>query len=139
VFYNILLPDSTIPTPSFGYVDVRDVARALVAGMKKKGKNRILLSGEWFQHKDAVDYIASVRPELKSRLPTLESTGQTESVVDNARAIEILGIQPPRPWKESVLDTVDELIRVEKNWAAEGVDVDTVLGHSARWIFELLS
>lgn len=132
LIYNILLPDSTSPTPSLGYVDVRDVAGALVAAIRTEGKNRVLLAGEWFEHKDAVEYVASVRPELKSRLPTgIVATGQNKGLIDNSRAIEVLGIPPVRPWKESLLELVDTFTAIEKDWAAKGVDVDNVLGKNS--------
>jgi nucleoside-diphosphate-sugar epimerase len=121
------LPDSNSVTPWYGYVDVRDVARGLVAGIKVRGRNRILLNGEWFDHTDAIEYIAAARPELKYRLPTLTASGQTKAVVDNTRAMKILGIPPVKSWKESVLDTVDALVAVEKDWKEAGVDVDQAL------------
>lgn len=128
LIYNLLLPDSKSQTSPFGYVDVRDVAAALIAGIKTQGKNRILISGEWFEHKDAVDYIASVRPELKDRLPTnLVPTGQTKGVVDNSRAVEVLVIPRVRAWEESVVDAVDAILTVEKDWIAKAVDLQKTL------------
>jgi nucleoside-diphosphate-sugar epimerase len=127
LLYNIMLPDSTFRTPGLGYVDVRDIARALIAGTKIQGRNRVLLSGEWFQHHEALDFIAREHPELKDRLPTIAPTIQTEGVVDISRAVSILGIPFSRSWKESVRDAVEAIIKVEKEWAEQGVDVETVL------------
>src|SRR5882762_3391616 len=100
MIYNLLVPKSKATTPNFGFVDVREVAAGIVAGIRTPGRNRILLTGEWFDYKDAVEYIAAIRPELKNRLATPIPTGQTEGVIGNARAQQILGLPPARSWKE---------------------------------------
>lgn len=75
-----------------------------------------------------MDYIASVRPELKDRLPTnLVPTGQTKGVVDNSRAVEVLVIPRVRAWEESVVDAVDAILTVEKDWIAKAVDLQKTL------------
>lgn len=130
--YNLLISDSKDSTPGAGFVDVRDVARGLVAGIKTPGRNRILLSGEWFEYKEAIDYIASVRPELKDRLANIVSAGQTRGIVDNARAQEVLGIQAVIPWKQSVIEVVDTLIKIEKDWTGAGVDIEETLKKNDR-------
>jgi nucleoside-diphosphate-sugar epimerase len=129
--YNILFPDTKDTTP-FGFVDVRDVARGLVAGIKAPGRNRVLLSGEWFDYADAIDYLSSVRPELLPRLGTATRVAQKDSLVDDSRAYEILGIPPVTPWKTSVIDTVNILIQVEKDWEEAGIDVENTLKKSNR-------
>jgi len=83
LLYDILLPKPHITTPRPGFVDVRDIARGLVTGIRTPGRHRALLTGEWFDFKDAVDYIAAVRPALKSRLPKITPTGQTEAVYEH--------------------------------------------------------
>jgi len=128
IYDALLLPNSIAATPWYGYVDVRDVAGGLVAGIKVQGKNRVLINGDWFDHAEAVKHIATARPELEDRLPILTASGQTKGVIDNTRAMKILGIPPVKPWKESVLDAVDTLIAVEKDWGEAGVDVDLLLG-----------
>jgi hypothetical protein len=129
--YNLLLPDSKIQTIPMGYVDVRDVAVALVASIRTTGQNRLLFTGEWFELKDAVDYIASVRPELKDRLATVVPTGQTEPIIDKSRAEKVLGIEV-RPWKETVLDAVDFFVGLENQWLAENVDIEEKLKKNGR-------
>lgn len=124
--YNILLPDTKFRTIPVGFVDVRDVAAALIAGTKVTGRNRIPFTGEWFELKDAVDYVASIRPELKSRLANIVPTGQTKAMVDTSKALKALGVKP-RPWKETVIETIDFLVKLEKDWQARGVDLDTKL------------
>jgi nucleoside-diphosphate-sugar epimerase len=113
--------------PYHGYIDVRDTAQALVAGIKTQGKNRALIVGEWFDNWDAVEYLKEARPEVKDRLPTLKHSGRTKALVDNARTMKILGVPPVRSWKDTVDATVDAVLAVEKEWATAGVDVDNVL------------
>lgn len=125
--YNLILPDSTTKPTPIGYIDVRDVAACLIAGARTPGKNRILVSGEWFEYEDALEYIAEARPELKARLPTIPRAGITKGVIDNARAKEVLGVPLTRPWKQSLLDAVDDVIKVEKEWVEKGVDVENGL------------
>lgn len=129
--YNILFPDTKDTTP-IGFVDVRDVARGLVAGIKISGRNRILLSGEWFDYADAINYISNVRPELLPRLGTVTRTGQKASPVDNSRAYEILGVPPVIPWETSVIETVNTLIQAEKDWEKAGIDVENTLKKNNR-------
>lgn len=109
-------------------VDVRDVARGLVGALtsppsSEVGKKRILISGEWFSFRDAVALLAEVRPELKDRLTihadTFPPNGRT--LIDNTRAKEVLGLQSITPWKETVVDTVDSLLKLEKEWINQGL------------------
>ena len=131
VLYNILLPDSKIGTPSMGFVDVRDIARGLVAGIKTPGRHRTLLSGEWFELKDAVDYISVVRPSIKSRLPKLTPSGQMQAIVDNTSTEEALKFKV-RSWRDSVLETVDTVTRLEREWVVAGVDLDSTMRKNDR-------
>jgi nucleoside-diphosphate-sugar epimerase len=124
--YNLILPDSKLQTSTTGYTDVRDVAIALVAGITAPGRNRALLVGEWFEVKDAVDYIAAARPELKDRLPTLVPTGQKEPIIDRSKAEKVLGFKV-RPWQETVLTAVDFFVNLEKEWLAQGIDIENKL------------
>jgi len=127
--YNLILPDSKLQTPAMGFVDVRDVAAALVAGIKTTGRNRVLLTGEWFEVKDAVDHIGAVRPELAGRLPKLVPTGQTGAVIGSARALEVLGVRVT-PWKKMVIDAIDFMVKLEVEWQKAGVDVEATLQRS---------
>jgi hypothetical protein len=121
--YDLLLPDSKTQTTPIGYLDVRDIAIALVTAIRITGQNRLLFRGEWFELKDAIDYIATVRPELKGRLAPVVPTGQTEPIMDNSWAEKLLGIKP-RPWKETVIEAVDFFVNLEKEWSAQGVDIE---------------
>ncbi|OBZ70868.1 hypothetical protein A0H81_09122 [Grifola frondosa] len=88
-------------------------------------RKRILMSGEWFSFKDAVEYIAEVRPELRDRLAvdarSAPATPQTS--IDNTRAREVLGLKEMVPWRDTVLAAVDDLIKLEKEWASKGLTV----------------
>ena len=131
LIYKALLPGSKSTTTPFGYVDVRDVAAALVAGIDTPGKSRNLITGPWFELKDAVDYIGSLHPELD--LPNIVPTGQTESTIDVGPTLRRLGLTL-HPWKESVKSAVEAVLQVEKDWIAQGINVDAEggLGATAR-------
>lgn len=124
--HNLLLPDSKVQTFPFGYVDVRDVAAGLIAGIKVLGRNRIPLTGEFFDLKEAVEYVSSVRPELKGRLATIPPSGQTNVVVDTSKESDVLGVKP-RAWKDTVIQTIDYLLQLEKDWEGQGVDLESRL------------
>ena len=105
-----------------GHVDVRDVAAAMVAGIKVKGNHRLLLTGEWFDWADGVKYIANTRPELAHRLVKIGHTGQTRSAIDNKKALEVLGITLT-PWKKTIDDGFNDVLKVEKDWIERGIDL----------------
>lgn len=121
--YNILIPGSKIQNNPLGFVDVRDVSAALIAGSKVVGKNRVPFTGEWFKLTEAVECVAALRPELKGRLAEIPPTSQTKPTVDTSKALKILGLKP-RPWKYTVIQTVDYLVKLEKDWASQGFDLD---------------
>ena len=121
--YSLLIgPEKTFYTLPMGHVDVRDVAAAMVAGIKVIGNHRLVLTGEWFDWADAVKHIAATRPELAPRLVKIGSTGQDRPILDNKRALEVLGITLT-PWRKTIDDGVDALLKLEKDWAEKGVDL----------------
>lgn len=125
IIYNLLFAENKVDTPVAGFVDVRDVAIGLVKGQKTLGKHRILFGGEWFTFQEAIDYIASIRPELKDRLATASPTTQKNSILDNSKAALVLDLTP-RSWKESIRDGIDDLLKVEKSWIAQGIEIKAV-------------
>jgi len=131
--YNFINPDVSLPTASPGYIDVRDVAVALVAATRVKGQHRLPLSGEFFDHTEAFPYIASVRPELKDRLAKATSTGQTKPLIDATPVLEVLGMPGLTPWKQTVLDAVDAIVQLEKEWVTAGVNVEEKLAEN-HWL-----
>lgn len=115
IIYDLLFAENKVDTPTIGFVDVRDVAIGLVKGQKTPGKHRIVFGGEWFTLGEAVDYIASIHPELKGRLATASPTTQKKSLLDNSKAALVLDLTP-RSWKESVRNGIDDLLKLEKSW-----------------------
>jgi hypothetical protein len=121
--YNFLAgPEKTLYTLPFGHVDVRDVAAAVVAAIKVKGNHRLLLTGEWFDWADAIDYIATTRPEIAPRLVKIGPTSQNRPVIDSKEALDVLGITLT-PWKKSIDDGLDAMLKLEKDWIEKGVDL----------------
>ena len=141
LLYNFLTgPPTTVGTLTFGYVDVRDVARALVAGIGPRvpGNHRLLIASiPWFDNVDILTHIATVRPELKDRLIRSESFGQRGFVADEeiTKTVEVLGLGEVTHWKKTVEDSLDSMLKLERVWKEKGVDVDEVLGKNSSLIF----
>lgn len=125
MLYTLLQPDGPAPSPIF--VDIRDVARALVAALNSPptsavGRKRVLISSEWVPPSEVVDLITKERPELVGRIcegikkPNPLYAG-IKSVVDGKRLKEVLGIEVT-PWRKTILDAVDALVQIEKYWEA---------------------
>jgi len=134
--YNYLAgPERTFYTLPMGHVDVRDVAAALVAGIKATGNHRLLLTGEWFDLADAIKHIAATRPELAPRLVKTGFSGQTRPIIDNKKALEILGITLT-PWKKTIEDGLDGFLKLEKDWTEKGVDLTPLRDNEWVLVFE---
>ncbi|KAH8100073.1 NAD-P-binding protein [Cristinia sonorae] len=127
LFWNLLdATGSAVPYPQL--VDVRDVARSLVAALtapptSKVGRKRILVSGEWVNQSEILKLVEKERPELLGRISKAvkeDKSTVVKSVVDQKRVREVLGIEV-RPWQETVLDAIDALIDLEKEWKGRGV------------------
>jgi len=130
--YNYLAgPEKTSYTLPMGHVDVRDVATALVAGIKVLGNHRLLLTGEWFKLADVIKHIAATRPELAPRLVKAGFTSQTRPIIDNQKTLEVLGITIT-PWKKTIDDGLDGFLKLEKDWTEKGIDL-TALKDNA-WV-----
>ena len=107
-------------------VDVRDVARAHVLALKvppsaDAAPKRFIASSNRFTWKEAVELIAQARPELKERLPVV--TGKEPEVapfakLDTSTTETVLGLKSYIKWQDTVLNTVDDLLRIEKELAA---------------------
>ncbi|KAJ3477363.1 hypothetical protein NLI96_g10512 [Meripilus lineatus] len=125
LIYNLIRLDGP-PLPGV-FIDVRDVARGLINALKappssRVGRKRILMSGEWFSAKDAIEYLEQMRPDLKDRLsePGRRVPPVPKSLIDNKRATEILGLEF-HGWKQTLLEAVDDLLRLEQEWRAKGL------------------
>jgi nucleoside-diphosphate-sugar epimerase len=106
-------------------VDVRDVARAHVLALKVPPSadepKRFIVSSNRFTWKEATEFVAQARPELKGRLPVI--TGKEPpfppfATFDTSATENILGLRNYVNWQDTVLDTIDDLLRVEKELAA---------------------
>ena len=122
--YNFVAgPEITLRTSSWGFVYVRDVAAQMVAGIKVTGKHRLISVGPWFDNKEVVEYIASIRPDLKDRLAKVVSTNQSRPLADPSTANKVLGLPGLIPWKQTIADTLEATLKVEKEWTEAGVDI----------------
>ncbi|PSR78757.1 hypothetical protein PHLCEN_2v7292 [Hermanssonia centrifuga] len=128
ILYDLIRPDGPLPR-SPGWVDVRDVAKALVVALRappasEVGRKRIIMGGEWFS---PMEYLAEVRPELKDRLSEeVKRAGPVpKSIIDNTRAKEILGMEVT-PWKCTLVEAIDDIVRLEKEWTSK--DHSTIIG-----------
>jgi len=132
MLHAILLPGDVLGSPAFGFVDVRDVAKAQIAGIETPGNHRVLIgSSEWFDLRDAVDHLVVARSEMKDRLASPVSMKRTLPAVDNARVVDILGVSVT-PWRKTVEDGVDSLLKVEKEWEEAGIDSSALQNHPTR-------
>ena len=112
--------DPAAGAPPLLNVDVRDVARAHVLALKlppSETQKRFILSTNTFTWKEAIGLLAEKRPELKGRLPVI--TGKEPPIgpiatLDTSKTESVLGLKDHIKWQDTVLDTVDDLLRVEK-------------------------
>jgi nucleoside-diphosphate-sugar epimerase len=105
-------------------VDVRDVARAHVLALKVPPSDtlkRFILHSSTFTWKEAIELLSEARPELKGRLPVI--TGKEPAVapfatVDISATEAVLELKDYVKWQDTILDTIDNLLRLEKELAA---------------------
>ncbi|KAI0342899.1 NAD(P)-binding protein [Trametopsis cervina] len=104
-------------------VDVRDVAAVAVASLtapptSKVGRKRFpVASDHWPNSNEVVEYVSSVRPQLKDAF-TAESKSQPpppEHYFDTSFTKQTLGVKFT-PWTETVVDAVDSVIATQKSW-----------------------
>jgi hypothetical protein len=120
--YGMLKADGAFPPAR--YIDVRDSARSLVLGLKTSPeikRKRVLVFPPSIDWKAAVEYIIEQRPELKGRIvdPAKAPPYDSYRITDN-NLQDILHFGEFIPWKKTVLDTVDAVLKVEKEWASNG-------------------
>ncbi|KAG6836166.1 hypothetical protein H0H93_010714 [Arthromyces matolae] len=136
--YRLLHTDGFYPIMNL-YLDIRDCARAHILALDSPPtsvvghKRIIILSPTEFNNKAAVEYIGDQRPELKERLITKasqDSAGGLPSTIDFGRIEQVLGLKKEdfRTMNETVLDTVDSLLALEKKWVEEGHEINIPLG-----------
>jgi nucleoside-diphosphate-sugar epimerase len=104
-------------------VDVRDVARAHVLALKlaptSSMPKRFITSTSTFTWTEAIELLAEKRPELKERLPVVSNpeTLGPFAKLDTSKTESVLGMKNYIKWQDTVLDTVDDLLRVEKEFS----------------------
>ncbi|KAI1791866.1 NAD-P-binding protein [Ganoderma leucocontextum] len=110
------------------WVSIHDIARAhvlalrlpkLPAGADVRDKRFIVAGSGHLLWGDAVKVLLKERPELKERLPSLEDVPPLPGPVatlDTTRATEVLGLREYRDMNETLVETIDALLRVEKAW-----------------------
>ena len=116
------LQDQQPHTTSF--VHVNDVARAHILALNvapSAKPNRIIVSAGKFTWKEAVDYLAKKRPELKGRLPVVTGTERVYDTVtyDASSAAKLIGLTEYISWEETLESTIDDILRRE---AELGID-----------------
>ncbi|KAE8341586.1 hypothetical protein BDV24DRAFT_150993 [Aspergillus arachidicola] len=111
--------DGLLPTGTFLWVDVHDVALAHVRAIEvsEAGGQRFFLVSGSYTNKDLADIIRDAYPQLEEKLPPKDSASDMPADVygyNNKKSIEVLGIQY-RSLKESVVDTVKSLLSPTAN------------------------
>jgi len=125
----LLRPNNSDFVHSPGAVDVRDVARAHinVVHTPTSGRRRWpLLSPHQSSWREAINFIAEERPELKGRLcgdvriPVFTSHSLP---IDHEKLGQVfdMPVDSYLPWKATVLDAVDDIIALETIWTSKGL------------------
>lgn len=118
-----------------GYADVRDVARIHVEALNSPpessvGRKRLIVASPYpVNYKQAIQRIAEARPELRDRLVEADSIPEfamDKLPVDLQRVADVTGVQIDsyQTWLDTVLDTVDGLLALEKDWISKGYKID---------------
>lgn len=132
--YRLLSPTGTYP-PSPGHADIRDVAKAHVLALRSPptsvvGRKRLLMAAPGaLDFNSIVRLIAEKRPELKSRLIDPDRAPQwpyDRTPVDFERLEEVLSFKKGefRAVEDTILDAVDSIVELEKEWLSKGYTVD---------------
>jgi nucleoside-diphosphate-sugar epimerase len=132
--YGLIRPNNTLFPPNGGFVDVQDVAKAHILALSSKSstqkgvgrKRYVLLATESVSYKDALEWIRSERPELKDRVPNVEApVYPLDPVIERQGLEDNVGFRTAeyKCWKESVLESVDSIVKIEKYWKDAGHDV----------------
>jgi nucleoside-diphosphate-sugar epimerase len=123
------------PDTLSGYIDVRDLARAHIGALNSPpeaavGRKRLLMASPHdLNYKTAIDFIAEKRPELRDRLADETNTPKItidKMILDIQRVEEVTGVKVDSyiSWQDTILESVDDLIKLEKDWVSKGFSVD---------------
>jgi len=120
--YNLLFENDMLFTPACGFVDVRDVAIGLVKSLNTTGRHRIIFGGEWFTLEEALIFIAKSTKRNRNQLAFTREIDPKRFHLDNSKAAHILGLTP-RPWRETIQETVAYLLKLEKSWIDQRITI----------------
>ena len=127
VLWDLMKPHGRLP--NLALIDVRDVARALVAALtappaSQVGRKRIPTCVPSVQASDVADLIKKERPELAHRLPleAIKAAPQVGALTANERLKEVLGLEVT-DWRTTILESLDALVRLEDHWKARGMPI----------------
>ncbi|GAA5972382.1 hypothetical protein JCM11641_002432 [Rhodosporidiobolus odoratus] len=107
------------------FANVEDVALAHVRALEVEDEEKVkgarfLICGGSFTWEDAVEHLSTARPSLKARLPTLPKVHKDANkpicVLDTIPAKKVLGFNEFKGWKETLEETVDALVEIEKQF-----------------------
>ncbi|KAJ7819905.1 hypothetical protein B0H14DRAFT_2519894 [Mycena olivaceomarginata] len=131
--YQLLRAENTNYHYSPSVLNVRDVARAHIAGLHPLTRDHLkcmpIVSPYDADFRDAIRYISEARPELCSRLTDLGTVPVWPSyklAVDLKPVEEAFGIERGsyKTWRETILDAVDRFLDLEKQWKSKGLDFE---------------
>ncbi|BGP12698.1 hypothetical protein JCM10213_008836 [Rhodosporidiobolus nylandii] len=111
--------------PLFAHVE--DVAAAHVNVLEVEDEEKVkgarfLIYGGTFTWEEAIEHLSTARPALASRLPKLPPRSEWKDadkpicVLDTTPAREILGFTAFKGWKQTLEETVDALVEIEKRF-----------------------
>ncbi|TCD67806.1 hypothetical protein EIP91_011934 [Steccherinum ochraceum] len=128
IFRKLIDPQGTAPRTLF--VDARDIARVLVAGLQappttQVGRKRFLLASvPRPQPSEIVNLLLKERPELAKRIneATKNAADDLKPLLDEKRLKEVLGIELT-PWQSTILDGVDAIVKLEDEWKSRGAPI----------------
>jgi len=133
--YHFLTKKGRAFPSSAGCSDVRDVARIHVEALTSApessiGRKRLPIASPYdSNYKQAVEFVAEAHPELRERLVDANTAPQfpvDKLPVDLKRVEDVTGVKVDsyHTWKETVLDTIDSLLALEKGWVSKGYKIE---------------
>jgi hypothetical protein len=80
-------------------------------------------------YRQAIQLVAEAHPELRDRLVDADSAPELpmdKLPVDLQRVADVTGVQIDsyHTWRDTVMDTVDALLALEKEWISKGYQID---------------
>ncbi|THU99566.1 NAD(P)-binding protein [Dendrothele bispora CBS 962.96] len=131
--YALINPRNKHWTPSPGFIDVRDVARAHLLALSSQYKypqQRMLLKApEPTSYKKAIEILEARFPEIRERLankdkaPGDEWAKEDKALEWSMKTKNSTWPEVWRNWTECVEDTIESLLDMEKFWKGKGLEV----------------